>query len=703
VSYSQEVVALLMAIREVAGYPWSVRLKALLPLWMPWIRKRYRMQPEMERHLLQMSARQMDRRLERYKTKLRRRIYGRTKPGYLLKRHIPVKTDRWDVTTPGFTEVDPSEKRPLELIKKMNQFNLNGLRISQGEWQKYLEDRNTVLAVVSYTDKFGPLGNRSRGKANRDDSGCGSIRPHPGGIRRRDVRILFTLGSCRRFPAMNLTHTSANTDRQVSAPALIQSARFISDHWLTFLGVSSLVLAPCFWHRRIVAGDLGSHLYNAWLVQLIERGQVPGLWIAHQWNNVLFDFLLSDLGKVFDMRVAEKIAVSFSVLVFFWGMVALVCAASQRVPWFLLPCFAMFAYGFTFHMGFFNYYLAVGFSCFALAIFWRGKGWERLVAVMFAPLILLAHPLGFLWFVGAATYIGMAQIVPRRYQPLLPLLAVASLFIARYYLWHHYIAKAPKHAIYMYNGADQLVLFGAQYEIPAVMVSLFVIAALAIDVIRRRREVGLWTHYSIPLQLYVIVGLGIVMLPDEIRLPQYCHEVAVLTQRTTTLSAVLICCLLGVMRPRKWHLLGFTAIAIVFFSLLYLSSATLNNMEEQVEQLVRKLPPGQRVLMATIERPSTSRIVIEHIVDRACIGHCFSYGNYEPGSEGFRVRALPGNAYVMTTDCGNASMEHRIHEVQGKSLPAYQVYQCTLGRPNLCIRPVEVGEASDQIRVRIPQ
>lgn len=106
VSYSQEVVALLMVIWEAAGYPWSVRLKALLPLWMPWIRKRYRMPAEMERQLLQMSARQMDRRLKRYKTKLRRRIYGRTKPGYLLKHHIPVKTDRWDVTTPGFTEVD---------------------------------------------------------------------------------------------------------------------------------------------------------------------------------------------------------------------------------------------------------------------------------------------------------------------------------------------------------------------------------------------------------------------------------------------------------------------------------------------------------------------------------------------------------------------------------------------------------------------
>jgi hypothetical protein len=35
-----------------------------------------------------------------------RRIYGRTKPGSLLKHPIPVKTDSWDVTAPGFSEID---------------------------------------------------------------------------------------------------------------------------------------------------------------------------------------------------------------------------------------------------------------------------------------------------------------------------------------------------------------------------------------------------------------------------------------------------------------------------------------------------------------------------------------------------------------------------------------------------------------------
>ena len=48
----------------------------------------------------------MDRRLQPKKRQVRRRLYGRTKPGTLLKHHIPIRTDHWDLTTPGFTEVD---------------------------------------------------------------------------------------------------------------------------------------------------------------------------------------------------------------------------------------------------------------------------------------------------------------------------------------------------------------------------------------------------------------------------------------------------------------------------------------------------------------------------------------------------------------------------------------------------------------------
>ena len=106
-TYSAHVVSVLAKIWEAADYPWSVRLKAIIPLWLPWARKHIKeLTPEVERQLLKISTRQMDRRLRHIKKALGRRIYGRTKPGTLLKHHIPIKTHAWDVDTAGFAEID---------------------------------------------------------------------------------------------------------------------------------------------------------------------------------------------------------------------------------------------------------------------------------------------------------------------------------------------------------------------------------------------------------------------------------------------------------------------------------------------------------------------------------------------------------------------------------------------------------------------
>jgi len=105
-SDGHQTLAILTAVWEAAGYPWSVRWKALLPAWLPWIRKRFPMRPGIEKQWLSIRARQVDRRRRAKKTQWRRRLYGRTKPGYLLKHHIPVKTDHGDVRAPGCSAVD---------------------------------------------------------------------------------------------------------------------------------------------------------------------------------------------------------------------------------------------------------------------------------------------------------------------------------------------------------------------------------------------------------------------------------------------------------------------------------------------------------------------------------------------------------------------------------------------------------------------
>jgi len=105
-TYSAEAIRVLAWIWEESGYLCATRLKAAVPIWLPWVRQRRPVSPAIERALLTISARQIDRRLQAYKHRLKRRLYGTTRPGTLLKHLVPVKTDHWDVTQPGYLEID---------------------------------------------------------------------------------------------------------------------------------------------------------------------------------------------------------------------------------------------------------------------------------------------------------------------------------------------------------------------------------------------------------------------------------------------------------------------------------------------------------------------------------------------------------------------------------------------------------------------
>lgn len=105
-TYSAEAIGVLAWLWEQSGYLCATRLKAALPIWLPWLRQRRPLSPTVARHLLAISPRQMDRRLQARKRTLKRRLYGTTRPGTLLKHLVPLKTDHWDVTQPGYLEID---------------------------------------------------------------------------------------------------------------------------------------------------------------------------------------------------------------------------------------------------------------------------------------------------------------------------------------------------------------------------------------------------------------------------------------------------------------------------------------------------------------------------------------------------------------------------------------------------------------------
>jgi len=104
--YGTKATEYLLLIWRHADFPWSIRLKAILTLWLPWLETRHALSEGVRAELLSMSARTIDRILQPYRKEIKRRRYGRTKPGTLLKHHIEIKTDSWDIQEPGFVEID---------------------------------------------------------------------------------------------------------------------------------------------------------------------------------------------------------------------------------------------------------------------------------------------------------------------------------------------------------------------------------------------------------------------------------------------------------------------------------------------------------------------------------------------------------------------------------------------------------------------
>jgi len=54
--------------------------------------------------------------------------------------------------------LEPDDARAWELVNKTNQFNLNGRRVTQVEWREMLARPSAFGLMVSYQDKYGPLG-----------------------------------------------------------------------------------------------------------------------------------------------------------------------------------------------------------------------------------------------------------------------------------------------------------------------------------------------------------------------------------------------------------------------------------------------------------------------------------------------------------------------------------------------------------------
>jgi len=98
----------LQKIWQVINLPCSKRLKAALPLWLPFYENYFRttLTTKQTTLLLRISASTIDRLLKPLRASSHKWGLSTTKPGSLLKKHIPIATDQWDESRPGYLEAD---------------------------------------------------------------------------------------------------------------------------------------------------------------------------------------------------------------------------------------------------------------------------------------------------------------------------------------------------------------------------------------------------------------------------------------------------------------------------------------------------------------------------------------------------------------------------------------------------------------------
>lgn len=481
----------------------------------------------------------------------------------------------------------------------------------------------------------------------------------------------------------------AAKQRRAAAPqALPIAERKPLPAWALYTLGSVAALIPCFWQSRIQAGDLASHIYNAWLAQLIHQGQAPGLKLVSLSTNVLFDWIAGWLLPVAGAGATQHIAVPLAVLNFVWGAFAFVKKVAGKRPDIWLIAIVMVAYGWVFHMGFFNYYISLGLCFWALSLAWDLRPAGIAAAAPVFALAYLAHGLPLAWSVGVLVYRFAAdRLLPKRRGQVFAVAVTAVLLLTFTIgsLWKtHWFSNQLAASI----GVDQVVPYADRYWWVSLLLAVALTYGIAYAIrFRGWRSALAWT----PIHIAVLTSLGIVVIPNWISIPNYSHALVFLAQRTSLPLCIVLCAVAASSPPQRMPKYVLVAAAAVFFGFLYRDEAALNGLEDQIAAAVAQLPKYSRVLTA-VEAAYVRSNPVSHMIDRECIGRCYSYGNYEPSSAQFRVRIDGASPLVVPTDRDANQLQGGSYVVQPRDIPVYQIFAQPDGQ--LMIRQLAPGMPS---------
>ena len=192
-------------------------------------------------------------------------------------------------------------------------------------------------------------------------------------------------------------------------------------------------------------------------------------------------------------------------------------------------------------------------------------------------------------------------------------------------------------------------------------------------------------------QAILLSATCVLAVPRHIILPAYRQNLSLLPERMSLTVAVLILAWLAKRRIPRWIPPAACVLAVAYFGLLYSSTRWTSLLERELTATVRQLPRGARVVSGL--RVSSWRLdPTLHQLDRACLGWCYSYGDYEPSTGQFRLRAIAQNPIVLADQDDKVDLELGDYVVKQRDLPLYQVLLVNRQHPQLSIKQLREGE-----------
>jgi hypothetical protein len=393
--------------------------------------------------------------------------------------------------------------------------------------------------------------------------------------------------------------------------------------------------------------DGPSHSYNAWI--LLQYGLDTSVYSQfydvslQPTTNWLGGILLTALGQLAPMPIAEKILITLSLILFVSGGAMLLREDRDDLPPVALILPAL-AFNYPLHMGFFSFCLGFALVPWAWALAGRSirsSGWQVPLALgMVVLMAYLAHLVAALMALAGVFVIGVSSVLRERrlrrfrygFLAVLPTLGLLA----------SYLSRMPKDSAVFWE-MDTLIenvitlrsiasYIGAQEWI-AMGIGASVLIVVLYQAWNRTPGQRLWW-------VLAALGVGLYMV-----LPNGSQGHWFLSDRLSLLPWLALLPLCHVVRARNLQIAVFGGLCAAFLVTAGIHQTPLDKELQALDSLASHVEPDSLMVSLSFRRrapaPARARVFL-HAADRIAVArNAVDIGNYEAQTNHFQTRIKP--------------------------------------------------------------